>query len=106
MAKKDGHSTLYLATDHIGFYEKYGFEYESTVEYVIASIKIIDPDYEPDFNVIIDSESLAKVVYEYPSLASDQNIIDKIMVLRKLEKCHTGIEKCLQKKHINQDLSM
>ena len=27
LAKKDNHSKIYLATDHVGFYEKYGFEY-------------------------------------------------------------------------------
>ena len=26
-ARKDGHKTVYLATDHIGLYEKYGFIY-------------------------------------------------------------------------------
>ncbi len=26
-AKKDGYNTIYIATDHIGLYEKYGFTY-------------------------------------------------------------------------------
>lgn len=30
LAKKDEHSNIYLATDHIGFYEKYGFKYMET----------------------------------------------------------------------------
>ena len=29
-AKNDGYSNIYLATDHIGFYEKYGFSYLET----------------------------------------------------------------------------
>lgn len=32
-AKAQGHSRVYLATDHVGFYEKYGFEYmESRID--------------------------------------------------------------------------
>ena len=27
LAKKDGYSSLFIATDHIGLYEKYGFKY-------------------------------------------------------------------------------
>ena len=29
-AKKDGYKTVYIATDHIGLYEKYGFSYSES----------------------------------------------------------------------------
>jgi len=33
-AKKDGHSKVYIATDHVGLYEKFGYEYmETRVDY-------------------------------------------------------------------------
>lgn len=65
-AKDAGHYNIYLATDHIGFYEKYGFEYiENRIDIYNEDSRIYKFDlfkkYESMLENYYDSNGLLKV---------------------------------------------
>lgn len=78
-ARDAGHSNIYLATDHIGFYEKYGFEYlESRIDIYDEESRIYFYDllkkYETMLENYYDSNGLLK---QWPSKKPLQKIILK-----------------------------
>lgn len=59
VAKEQGHTHVYVATDHVGLYEKYGYEYlENRVGYWGEESRVLRKDWNKENHMRIETERL------------------------------------------------